>query len=96
MMHVVSLVIIDSFSNECFLPHLLICLPDFVSLSYSLYLCKILRLQLVTKLLVSTADPMASAEQVPGNRVGPGMVVGTFNISEQGNGAFPDVNRVRL
>ncbi|KAL8503673.1 hypothetical protein ACS0TY_022410 [Phlomoides rotata] len=40
------------------------------------------------------ADPMASAGQVQGSRASPGMVVGTFNISEQGDGAFPDLNRI--
>ncbi|XP_011081507.1 uncharacterized protein LOC105164545 isoform X1 [Sesamum indicum] len=39
-------------------------------------------------------DTTASAGNNPGNRVGPGMVVGTFNISEPGDGAFPDLNRI--
>ncbi|KAI3454230.1 hypothetical protein Pfo_010893 [Paulownia fortunei] len=39
-------------------------------------------------------DPTSSTGQNPGNRGGPGMVVGTFNISEQGDGAFPDLNRI--
>ncbi|KAK4388633.1 Ubiquitin-like domain-containing protein CIP73 [Sesamum angolense] len=39
-------------------------------------------------------DTTASTGNNPGNRVGPGMVVGTFNISEPGDGAFPDLNRI--
>ncbi|KAL0311739.1 UNVERIFIED_CONTAM: Ubiquitin-like domain-containing protein CIP73 [Sesamum radiatum] len=47
------------------------------------------------KLLVFGAgDTTASTGNNPGNRVGPGMVVGTFNISEPGDGAFPDLNRI--
>lgn len=38
---------------------------------------------------------MSGAAHVPGSRTSPGMVVGTFNISEQGDGAFPDLNRVQ-
>ncbi|XP_073143448.1 ubiquitin-like domain-containing protein CIP73 [Henckelia pumila] len=30
----------------------------------------------------------------PGNQPGSGMVVGTFNLSDQGDGAFPDLNRI--
>ncbi|XP_047942211.1 ubiquitin-like domain-containing protein CIP73 isoform X2 [Salvia hispanica] len=40
------------------------------------------------------ADPTSSAGQNAGGRISPGMVVGTFNISEQGDGAFPDLNRI--
>ncbi|KAH6792435.1 hypothetical protein C2S52_002912 [Perilla frutescens var. hirtella] len=39
-------------------------------------------------------DPTSSTGQNPGGRISPGMVVGTFNISEQGDGAFPDLNRI--
>ncbi|KAG8381725.1 hypothetical protein BUALT_Bualt05G0002500 [Buddleja alternifolia] len=47
-----------------------------------------------TKLLISAAtEPTSSSGNNPGSR-GPGMVVGTFNISEQGDGAFPDLNRI--
>ncbi|PIN24017.1 Ubiquitin-like protein [Handroanthus impetiginosus] len=42
----------------------------------------------------AATDPTSSTGQNPGNRVGPGMVVGTFNISEQGDGTFPDLNRI--
>ncbi|KAL1562326.1 ubiquitin-like domain-containing protein CIP73 isoform X1 [Salvia divinorum] len=39
-------------------------------------------------------DPTSSTGQNISGRVSPGMVVGTFNISEQGDGAFPDLNRI--
>ncbi|XP_057773816.1 ubiquitin-like domain-containing protein CIP73 [Salvia miltiorrhiza] len=39
-------------------------------------------------------DPTSSTGQNAGGRISPGMVVGTFNISEQGDGAFPDLNRI--
>lgn len=39
-------------------------------------------------------DPPSVTGQNPGGRISPGMVVGTFNISEQGDGAFPDLNRI--
>ncbi|KAL0372257.1 UNVERIFIED_CONTAM: Ubiquitin-like domain-containing protein CIP73 [Sesamum calycinum] len=42
----------------------------------------------------AATDPASSTGLNRGNRVGPGMVVGTFNISEQGDGAFPDLNRI--
>ncbi|XP_011078367.1 ubiquitin domain-containing protein DSK2a-like isoform X1 [Sesamum indicum] len=42
----------------------------------------------------AATDPASSTGLNLGNRVGPGMVVGTFNISEQGDGAFPDLNRI--
>ncbi|KAL2525734.1 Ubiquitin-like superfamily protein [Abeliophyllum distichum] len=42
----------------------------------------------------AATDPTSSTGNNPGNRVGPGVVVGTFNISEQGDGAFPDLNRI--
>lgn len=47
-------------------------------------------------LLFAATEPTSSTEQNPGGRVSPGMVVGTFNISEQGDGAFPDLNRVKI
>ncbi|KAL7112343.1 hypothetical protein ACP275_05G146400 [Erythranthe tilingii] len=40
-----------------------------------------------------STDPTSSTENSPFSRVGPGMVVGTFNISDQGDGAF-DINRI--
>ncbi|KAG6423436.1 hypothetical protein SASPL_113832 [Salvia splendens] len=47
------------------------------------------------KLLLSAAtDPTSSTGQNTSGQVSPGMVVGTFNISEQGDGAFPDLNRI--
>ncbi|KAI3467987.1 hypothetical protein Pfo_024650 [Paulownia fortunei] len=39
-------------------------------------------------------DTASSTSSNPGNRVGPGMLIGTFNISEPGDGAFPDINRI--
>ncbi|XP_047946804.1 ubiquitin-like domain-containing protein CIP73 isoform X2 [Salvia hispanica] len=43
-------------------------------------------------------QPIATSVEQPGQntsgQVSPGMVVGTFNISEQGDGAFPDLNRI--
>ncbi|XP_042062205.1 ubiquitin-like domain-containing protein CIP73 isoform X2 [Salvia splendens] len=39
-------------------------------------------------------DPTSSTGQNTSGQVSPGMVVGTFNISEQGDGAFPDLNRI--
>ncbi|KAK6118368.1 hypothetical protein DH2020_047939 [Rehmannia glutinosa] len=39
-------------------------------------------------------DPISSTGHNSGNRVGPGVMVGTFNISDQGDGAFPDLNRI--
>ncbi|KAK4349202.1 hypothetical protein RND71_031957 [Anisodus tanguticus] len=36
----------------------------------------------------------SSSGHVQGNRVGPGVVVGTYNLSEHGDGAFPDLNRI--
>lgn len=48
-------------------------------------------------LLFAATDPTSSStEQNSGGRISPGMVVGTFNISEQGDGAFPDLNRVKI
>ncbi|KAL0447308.1 UNVERIFIED_CONTAM: Ubiquitin-like domain-containing protein CIP73 [Sesamum latifolium] len=41
----------------------------------------------------AATDQASSTGLNSANRVGPGMVVGTFNISEQGDGAFPDLNR---
>ncbi|KAG6420394.1 hypothetical protein SASPL_116920 [Salvia splendens] len=47
------------------------------------------------RLLLSAAtDPTSSTGQNTSGQVSPGMVVGTFNISEQGDGAFPDLNRI--
>ncbi|CAA3028697.1 ubiquitin domain-containing DSK2a-like isoform X1 [Olea europaea subsp. europaea] len=43
---------------------------------------------------LSATDPISSTGNNSGNQVGPGVVVGTFNISEQGDGAFPDLNRI--
>ncbi|CAA2984532.1 ubiquitin domain-containing DSK2a-like isoform X1 [Olea europaea subsp. europaea] len=43
---------------------------------------------------LSATDPISSIGNNSGNQVGPGVVVGTFNISEQGDGAFPDLNRI--
>ena len=49
------------------------------------------------KLLLSAAtDPTSNTGQNTSGQVSPGMVVGTFNISEQGDGAFPDLNRVMI
>ncbi|CAA3021311.1 ubiquitin domain-containing DSK2a-like isoform X1 [Olea europaea subsp. europaea] len=42
----------------------------------------------------AATDPTSSTGNDLGNRVGPGVVVGTFNISEQGDGGFPDLNRI--
>ncbi|CAI9772924.1 unnamed protein product [Fraxinus pennsylvanica] len=42
----------------------------------------------------AATDPTSSTGNNSGNQVGPGVVVGTFNISEQGDGAFPDLNRI--
>ncbi|KZV57869.1 large proline-rich protein bag6-B-like [Dorcoceras hygrometricum] len=39
-------------------------------------------------------DPVIETGLNPGNSAGSGMVVGTFNLSEQGDGAFPDLNRI--
>ncbi|XP_073301484.1 ubiquitin-like domain-containing protein CIP73 isoform X1 [Primulina huaijiensis] len=39
-------------------------------------------------------DPTIGTGLNPGNQEGSGMVVGTFNLSEQGDGAFPDLNRI--
>ncbi|GER32057.1 ubiquitin family protein [Striga asiatica] len=39
-------------------------------------------------------DPTSSNGHIPGNRVGPSVMVGSFNISEQGDGSFPDLNRI--
>lgn len=39
-------------------------------------------------------DPTIGTGLYPGNQAGSGMVVGTFNLSEQGDGAFPDLNRI--
>ncbi|XP_059280704.1 ubiquitin-like domain-containing protein CIP73 [Lycium ferocissimum] len=36
----------------------------------------------------------SSSRHVQGNRVGPGIVVGTYNLFEHGDGAFPDLNRI--
>lgn len=47
-------------------------------------------------LVFAATDPTSSTGNDLGNRVGPGVVVGTFNISEQGDGGFPDLNRVIL
>ncbi|XP_009789081.1 ubiquitin-like domain-containing protein CIP73 [Nicotiana sylvestris] len=47
----------------------------------------------------STPDPQGTASasssgHIQGNRVGPGVVVGTYNLSEHGDGTFPDLNRI--
>ncbi|KAL6528869.1 hypothetical protein OROMI_029045 [Orobanche minor] len=39
-------------------------------------------------------DPTSGTGHNPGDEVGPGVMVGTFDISEQGDGAFPDLNRI--
>ncbi|KAA8521612.1 hypothetical protein F0562_012285 [Nyssa sinensis] len=39
----------------------------------------------------SATDPASSTGR---NQVGPNVVVGTFNISEQGDGVFPDLSRI--
>ncbi|OIT19051.1 PREDICTED: large proline-rich protein BAG6-like [Nicotiana attenuata] len=36
----------------------------------------------------------SSSGHIQGNRVGPGVVVGTYNLSEHGDGTFPDLNRI--
>ncbi|XP_051129373.1 ubiquitin-like domain-containing protein CIP73 isoform X3 [Andrographis paniculata] len=40
------------------------------------------------------SNPSSGTRHNQSSRAGPGMVVGTFNISEQGDGAFPDLNRI--
>ncbi|KAL3838572.1 hypothetical protein ACJIZ3_023163 [Penstemon smallii] len=40
------------------------------------------------------SDPASSTDNYPGNSASPSMMVGTFNISEQGDGSFPDLNRI--
>ncbi|XP_059658186.1 ubiquitin-like domain-containing protein CIP73 isoform X2 [Cornus florida] len=42
----------------------------------------------------SATDPASSTGPGEGNQAGPSVVVGTFNISEQGDGVFPDLDRV--
>lgn len=44
---------------------------------------------------VGTASASSSGH-IQGNRVGPGVVVGTYNLSEHGDGTFPDLNRVGM
>ncbi|KAK9279406.1 hypothetical protein L1049_013085 [Liquidambar formosana] len=39
-------------------------------------------------------DPTSSAGRSQGSHVGPSVVVGTFNLSEQGDGVFPDISRI--
>ncbi|CAA0843103.1 Ubiquitin-like superfamily protein, partial [Striga hermonthica] len=39
-------------------------------------------------------DPTSSTGHILGKRVGTSVMVGSFNISEQGDGTFPDLNRI--
>ncbi|KAL7164160.1 hypothetical protein ACSBR2_040135 [Camellia fascicularis] len=53
--------------------------------------------QPIPSLLESSFDPAtdpASGTNRQGNQAGPSVVVGTFNISEQGDGALPDFSRI--
>ncbi|XP_076957665.1 ubiquitin-like domain-containing protein CIP73 [Bidens hawaiensis] len=43
---------------------------------------------------LTEGDPASSARQTMGSQHGPSVVVGTFNISEQGDGSLPDFSRI--
>lgn len=47
-------------------------------------------------LTLSATDPTSSTGQSRGSQVAHSVVLGTFNIADQGDGVLPDLNRVSL